>query len=283
MKKFKDIFAAILPFLAAIGIQIMFSVGIMFVYGLVAAFSLLSKGDVGYDAVLDHVYGSLNSDMLITTSAITAIILFIVFGWWYRNISIKIPARDILNKFSLKKVAGIVLLGIGLQLSLSLIMNIVAAIKPEWFDNYSELMEQLGMGNTIMSAIYIGLIAPFSEEFIFRGVILKKAQKVFPLLWANVFQAVLFGIYHGNIVQGIYAFFLGMFLGFVYYKLESIYASILLHMVINIGGMLLGYINTEESASLAGLYILIYGLGIIAAIGGMIILRKKDKTTEDLY
>jgi len=144
-------------------------------------------------------------------------------------------------------------------------------------------MEQLGMGNTFISAIYIGLIAPFSEEFIFRGVILKKAQKAFPYIGANIFQAVLFGIYHGNMVQGIYAFFLGMFLGFVCYKLQSIYASVLLHMIINISGIMLGYIDTEASVYSTGMYIIIYIAGIIAAIAGMVILLKKDKSTEDLY
>jgi hypothetical protein len=41
-----------------------------------------------------------------------------------------------------------------------------------------------------------------------------------PFWVANILQAVLFGIYHMNPLQGIYAFFIGLFLGYVCHKGE---------------------------------------------------------------
>lgn len=54
-----------------------------------------------------------------------------------------------------------------------------------------------------------------------------------PFLGANILQALFFGIYHGNIIQGIYATIIGFLLGLLYRRFNSIYASILLHMMIN--------------------------------------------------
>jgi membrane protease YdiL (CAAX protease family) len=50
---------------------------------------------------------------------------------------------------------------------------------------------------------------------------------------ANILQAVLFGIYHMNLIQGVYAFVLGIILGFTAEYFHSIWAAILLHACVN--------------------------------------------------
>ena len=62
--------------------------------------------------------------------------------------------------------------------------------------------------------IYTCLIAPFMEEFIFRGVLLKKARR-FGDRTAVVFCAVMFGLMHGNLNQFLYAVVIGLVLGVV--------------------------------------------------------------------
>ena len=62
--------------------------------------------------------------------------------------------------------------------------------------------------------IYTCLIAPFMEEFIFRGVLLKKARR-FGDRTAVVFCAVMFGLMHGNLNQCLYAVVIGLILGYV--------------------------------------------------------------------
>ena len=52
------------------------------------------------------------------------------------------------------------------------------------------------------------VIAPFGEELFFRGVIMGYAKRYMPPAFAILFQGVLFGLYHGNIVQAsMHAFF----------------------------------------------------------------------------
>ncbi len=50
---------------------------------------------------------------------------------------------------------------------------------------------------------------------------------------ANVVQALLFGLMHGNIVQGLYTFATGLVLGFLYWRLGDLRYPILLHFGLN--------------------------------------------------
>ena len=72
-----------------------------------------------------------------------------------------------------------------------------------------------------------------SEELIFRGAILDRLYLAFPFWAANLLQALLFGIYHMNLVQGIYAFVLGAVLGLVRVSVGTIFASIGTHIIFN--------------------------------------------------
>ena len=106
---------------------------------------------------------------------------------------------------------------------------------------YIDLMETAGFGESILPTVAAVLIAPFGEELIFRGVMyhyacnivgaMQDRRKAFYI--ANTIQALAFGIFHGNLVQGTYAFFLGLVLGYLRERFGSIWASILAHMLIN--------------------------------------------------
>jgi membrane protease YdiL (CAAX protease family) len=113
-------------------------------------------------------------------------------------------------------------------------LNAVYPILPQSLtDQYNELMETLLGGNVWLSLFVTVILAPLAEEFLFRGITLKKAQKIMPFMAANILQAVLFGVYHMNLVQGVYAFVLGMILGYTAEYFHSIWAAILLHACVN--------------------------------------------------
>lgn len=96
-----------------------------------------------------------------------------------------------------------------------LILTGVAAGFPELMKSYSQVMDNLGMNSpTILSALYTLLLAPATEELIFRGLTLGILERAFPFWQANLLQAACFGLIHGNPVQGIYAFGAGLILAF---------------------------------------------------------------------
>ncbi len=253
------------PFLLALLVQIVVTFIGSMVYGIILGFNMAVSGETDPAAIGNEIAAGLSSEVLLTIAAAAAITLAIIFGIWFMKLQKGNDEKHFHAVFQPKNFLLIIVLGLCLQVGVSFLLNLIAYLKPEWFESYQELMEQLVMGNSIISVIYIGLIAPISEELIFRGVILHKSKKIMSLTAANIFQAVLFGIYHMNLVQGVYAFLIGIFFGYVCIKLKSLYGGILLHMAINIGGILLGLIPEESDLSniILGVVILLSAVGII--------------------
>jgi CAAX amino terminal protease family. len=85
--------------------------------------------------------------------------------------------------------------------------------------------------STISMLLYTSLFAPITEELIFRGLLLRRLEK-YGRLFAIITTAILFGAFHGNLIQGLFAAFIGMI--FAYVALEySIIWAILLHIINN--------------------------------------------------
>lgn len=67
----------------------------------------------------------------------------------------------------------------------------------------------------IVSAV---IAAPLLEELLFRGMIYKRLRDLCSAKTAILVSAAFFGIFHGNLVQFVYAFIIGIMLAFVYEK-----------------------------------------------------------------
>ena len=78
------------------------------------------------------------------------------------------------------------------------------------------------------------LIGPLAEEVIFRGAIERRLlEKNWNPWFAIVISAALFAVTHLNFAQGVTAFVIGIFMGWVYYRTRSIWVTALIHMVNN--------------------------------------------------
>lgn len=143
------------------------------------------------------------------------------------------------------------------------------------------LMSVVTSGNIWISAIYIVLLAPVFEEFLFRKLICDRVAK-YGQGTAIVVSGLMFGLFHGNLNQFFYAFFLGSFFAFIYLKTGELKYTIGLHMVINfigsvLGGLLLQNVDMETPMGLIifALYALcVYG---IALAGGVLFLVNRQK------
>ncbi len=101
------------------------------------------------------------------------------------------------------------------------------------------LMSVVNGGNLWITAIYIVLLAPVCEEFMFRKLICDRVAK-YGQGTAVVVSGLMFGLFHGNFNQFFYAFFLGSFFAFIYLKTGQLKYTIGLHMVLNFVGSVLG-------------------------------------------
>jgi membrane protease YdiL (CAAX protease family) len=93
---------------------------------------------------------------------------------------------------------------------------------------------------TILALISIVVIAPIVEEFLFRGALQTYLKRRMPPKTAIIVASMCFGLFHfspeqgfGNISLIVSLFVFGSFLGYVYERQGSLYASIGLHMAFN--------------------------------------------------
>lgn len=159
----------------------------------------------------------------------------LVFGLWYYLAYGKKKRPVDAEKAGVKGIAVIVLAGLLLQICISGALGIVDMLFPSILQRYIELMEAAGITEmTPIVFIATVILAPIGEEALCRGIIFRLAGKVSGKFWAaNCIQALAFGIIHGNLVQGIYAFFLGLVFGYIYGKYHNIWCCMLIHAVVN--------------------------------------------------
>ncbi|MBQ8597209.1 MAG: CPBP family intramembrane metalloprotease [Lachnospiraceae bacterium] len=87
--------------------------------------------------------------------------------------------------------------------------------------------------------VFMVLFAPVLEELIFRKLLVDRMVK-YGEGTAIVISAFMFGMYHGNLNQLVYAFAIGLFFAFIYVKTGKLIYTIVLHMVINFMGSVVG-------------------------------------------
>lgn len=87
---------------------------------------------------------------------------------------------------------------------------------------------------SIYAVIHIALLAPICEEIFFRGIIFPKLKSILPFFLANIIQAVIFGYFHGNIINILGSIICGIVLALIYSYTNNLTNSILLHSFHNI-------------------------------------------------
>ena len=80
----------------------------------------------------------------------------------------------------------------------------------------------------------VGLLAPVCEELVFRGAILRALLHWTPRHWGAIaISALLFALIHANPAQMPHAFIIGLLLGWLYYRTDSIVPGIVYHWINN--------------------------------------------------
>ena len=103
----------------------------------------------------------------------------------------------------------------------------------------NSLLEVVTSSNIWVNLFIMVLCAPVAEELIFRKLLIDRTAKYGEAI-SVLFSGLMFGLFHGNLNQFVYAFTLGICFGFIYIKTGRIIYTILLHMVINFMGSVLG-------------------------------------------
>ena len=105
----------------------------------------------------------------------------------------------------------------------------------QWLPLENVLENQFeGLTHTFLGALTISLLAPVLEEVMFRGAIQGYLTRKLGNPWlAMAMAALVFGVYHMNPVQVVYASMFGFILGWMYYRTGSLMSVIVGHVLNN--------------------------------------------------
>lgn len=280
----KYYFFSLLPLLCSLLIQVVSGVAWSFISSAIYATKAMTDGNMDIMNDMEaYMEGAIQYVMqhILYAVVIAQILTLIAVGIWY-GILVKKQNfnRPIKECLSIKSILMCVCLGLGLQFVVGFVLQICGVLFPGQMEAYSELIKSAGIGETtILSMIATVILAPISEEILFRGLtmrFLKKAGARFMVV--NVIQALFFGILHMNLVQGLYAFVIGLVLGCVAEKCKTIILPILLHLAINLSGTLLDALPFNLNSWLVWGALLVVGIGFFT---GGIFLLNKEKISED--
>jgi len=137
---------------------------------------------------------------------------------------------------SVRATVGTVCLPILLMIPASTLAMSALVAMLEWFvptSRWEDAMFERMMSNEFAAIVASCVLAPFLEEMLFRGVILRSFLQQYSRQRAFLYSAALFGLAHLNIYQFTVAFLGGIFLAWLYERTRSLWPCILLHGAYN--------------------------------------------------
>ena len=137
------------------------------------------------------------------------------------------------NNFGGRSGLSMALIVSAMALAAAFAFEPISMLLPEMSETMKAAMEMLLDGPVWITLISVSVFAPFFEEWLCRGIILRGLLKRVKPAWAIVISAAIFGLIHGNLWQAIPAFIIGVILGYVYYKTGSLKLTMLMHCVNN--------------------------------------------------
>ncbi len=109
----------------------------------------------------------------------------------------------------------------------------------ETFSTYNTAADATFSGQPAALLILTTVVAgPIAEEIIFRYMVFGRMRFYLGAKAGIVLSALLFGIYHANIVQFVYCTVLGMIFAFIYDRFGNLWVPIGAHVAINFVGIL---------------------------------------------
>lgn len=212
------------------------------------------------------------------TISVSLILVFIIFRIY------TLPKRTEVSKGikSRKLVLLIILFTLGFRIfyvgTLEHIINRLPF--PEFLEELFRMIEQdnIQLIDLILNSIFI---APIVEEVVCRGIIFNGLRRRYSEIWAVIISSFLFAFAHLNLQQGINAFFLGIFLAWIYAKTKSLYLCIALHAFNNFSAFALSPIIGEDEKGIVA-SIIFTAIGALIMYLGFKYFNKEKKKLDDI-
>lgn len=188
-------------------------------------------------------------------SMLSNLVIILAFSVFYtlRHSSIKDAVR--LNPMPIPFGFSALILGVAAQLSIIFVLNIIPF--PEaWVEALNGNYEYISRSGMVVQYLSVAFVGPIAEEVIFRGLVLNKLNQNMNSWVAIIISSVAFGAMHGTIIGFLYATVIGIIMGWLYIKFNSVLPSALFHIAFNATSLII----SENGVSV---YICIFSIFIV--------------------
>lgn len=250
------------------------TVALSLIFGIVFSFLFILSGNSVMDLMGSSTY---TNGMLIIAAIVTGIANFTaaLIGSSATKTKLK-PMFNVSKSSVIIFLVGLILC-FGIQSSFNYIGDFIDNLLQPFGINVLQALQTPNINGTITSIIYytyVCMVAPITEELLFRAFALKNLSR-FNVRFGIVASAMLFGLLHGNLVQSLFAFCIGLVLGYIAIKTDSIVIPIIIHVTINTFATISGFLPDTNIFNI--IFIVWSVITILSAIAIIIYLIKKKK------
>ena len=172
---------------------------------------------------------------------------------------------------------------VALQYIIVMLINVIPwpdAIVEQFNETYN-FIDNSPLWLSVLSTV---LLAPITEEIIFRACVYGRLRRGMPVLAAGIISAFTFGLAHGVVIAVFYATLLGLILAYVYEKFGTILAPMLLHIGFNSANYILLPVTNDgvsDSVRLIALAVSAVVFIVCAAVIMLSDVGRKEKETNE--
>lgn len=236
------------------------------IYFMVIYLTALIFAKSGSQLSLDDYMG--NHFALITIVAL--LISFALNYYFYRHDYVR--PSDYLKKNPLH-LLWVFLIGLLMSHALSILLSLLPL--DNLVGSYQKVENEIFGASWIFVVIRAVIVTPVVEELIFRGLVFRRMKEYTSFWPAAIVSSLLFGLYHMNLIQGIYAFLFGLILCLLYDRYANLAAAIMVHFGANLLSVILQYANISYPAM--WVYVAVMIAAILVSVAIYLFLVKKPE------
>lgn len=135
-------------------------------------------------------------------------------------------------QISLGALVGVAMLGVALGYEV-LIERVFHYQPPDWARDLAIQWPTMAAGSRGLVVLGVAVLAPISEEFFFRGMVLRAFERSGHAVPGLLFTSALFSLMHLDLATFPMKFLVGLALGTLFLKTRSLAPSIMAHMANN--------------------------------------------------
>ena len=136
------------------------------------------------------------------------------------------------KSLSVKAVLSLAIVGATLSLGINFLFSVTGFTQSS--EQYQQVAETQFALPLWLACIFYGVLSPIVEETVFRGIVYRALCRNTTKTLGLIGSALLFGAFHGNVVQMVYASLMGLVMAIVYQKYQNLLAPIVFHGAANI-------------------------------------------------